>query len=243
MNKAKGKKAVKIKKAKSNWVIAVLRDFGAATEKTADVLGLRDAPEWVWNAWDEIGNTVVPAGFQPTEKWDADFLGNLLGRLHGIGMILSGEVPLGPETIAELDKLKQKATKRMSPTNRKIVKKDFGTVMQAIQEAIPAATNAAMAAPYKERMAFQKALTKGMEIQPDDLATPRTFRRHTRTFWVLALYWRAWVKCRSVREIYEHLCKAMGEKKIGNYKTFEVHVVQKIGLKVRSGSGRPKAAK
>jgi hypothetical protein len=242
MNKAKGKRAAKFKKAKYNWIIAVLKDFGAAAEKTADVLDLRDAPEWVWNAWDEIGNMIVPNGFLPIEKWNAEFLGNILGRLHGVGMIMSGEIPLGPETAAELDKFLQRPAKKMWPKDLKNIQKDFGTVMRANRKAITTATNAAMAAPYQERMAFQKALTKGMEIQPDDLATPRTFRRHTRTFWVLALYWRAWVKCRSVREVYQHLCNAVGENKIGSFKTFETHIAKKIGLKIR-GRGRPKAAK
>ncbi len=242
MGKGKRKKVAKSKKSKSNWVIDTLRDFGLTVAKTSDVLDIEDAPDWVWNAWAEIGNTVVPGGFQPPEKWDADFLGNFLGRLHGVGMMLSGAVPLGPETTAELEKLQQVPAKRARSKDVKDAEKDFGTVIQAIQVAIPAATNAAMTAPYQDRMAFQKALTKGMEIQPDDLATSRAFRRHTRTFLVLALLWRHWIKCRSVREVYDHLCKAMGEKKVGSFKTFETHVAKKICLKFR-GRGRPKAVK
>src|ERR1700722_8053133 len=98
MDKAKGKKTAKSKKAKPHWVIDVLQVFGLTAAKTSDVLDIENAPDWVWNAWAEIGNTIAPGCFQPLEKWDADFLGNFLGRLHGVGMMLSGAVPLGPET-------------------------------------------------------------------------------------------------------------------------------------------------
>jgi hypothetical protein len=234
--------ATKPGKIKSNWVLSALWDFGSTASKTTDVLGLDDAPEWVWNAWAQIGNTVVPGGFEPPEKWDAAYLGNLLGRLHGLGMMFAGEVPMGPETTAELQKLPQNGANKLPANQLKKIEKDLETALGAIQNAIPAATNAAMTVPHQERMAFQKALTKGMDIQPEALATSRTFRRHTRTFWVLALYWRYWVKCRSVHEVYRHLCNAIGEQKIGSFKTFETHVAKKIGMRFR-GRGRPKTAK
>jgi hypothetical protein len=241
MNKGK-KGATKPKIRKSTWVTDVLKDFGTGAGETTDLLNLSDAPDWVWNALEQVSLVLVPGGVSTRENWDAAFLGELLGRLHGLEMMLSGQVPLGPETTAELEMPLQRAVGKLKRGDVKKMEKDFAAVVEATQNAIAAATTAAIRAPHHEKMAFHKALSKGMDIQPDDFATSRTLRRHTRTFLVLAIYWRNWVKCRSVREVYDHLCKSVGEHRIGSFKTFENHVVKKIGFKVRE-SGRSKSAK
>jgi hypothetical protein len=176
------------------------------------------------------------------EKWNAEHLGLFFGRLKALESVCAGEVPLAQEPQAELDGLKAMVEKQPLPKNLKAIQKDFETQYQAVDEAIPAAVAMANASTYSEALAFQRGLTRGMSVEPDELATSRTFRRHTRTFWVLAIYWRYWANCRSVREVYDHLCKAVGENKIGSFKTFETHVAKKIGLRVR-GRGRPKSAK
>ena len=80
-----------------------------------------------------------------------------------------------------------------------------------------------------------------MNLSPDDLVTANVFERHTRTYYALATYWPFWVKCKSIREVYEHLCRAAGQQKVGSFKTFE-KICGKIGFSVR-GRGRPSKKK
>jgi hypothetical protein len=234
--------ATKAKSKKTDWVTDVLGGFAEAAEKNdCDALGINDAPEWVLNAWAECCKIVFPGGLPSIDKWDGKFLGELLGRFYGLQSLYAGEIPLGPETQAEIEKM-EAAAKNLPPVkNPKALEKDLKTKFSAVHEAIPLATAAATSASYKDAMSFQKGLARGIEIKPDELATSRTFERHTRTYYVLALYWRFWVTCKSLREVHRHLCKAVGEQKIGSFKTFE-KVCKRIKFKLR-GRGRPKAAK
>jgi hypothetical protein len=240
--KRKKTQATKSKPEKTDWVKDVLGEWAEAAGKNdCDPMGLNDAPEWVLNAWVECCKIVFPGGLPSVEKWDAKFLGEFLGRFYGLENLYAGAVPLGPETRTEKDKIEAIAKNKPVKIPRGF-EKDIITKFKATHEAIPLATAAATSASYDEGLKFQKGLARGMEIKPDELATSRTFERHTRTFFVLALQWRRFSQCRSVGEIHRILCKEIGEAKIGSLKTFETHVAKKIGLKVR-GRGRPKAAK
>jgi hypothetical protein len=240
--KRKKTQATKSKLKKADWIKDVLGEWAESADKNdCDPLGLNDAPEWVLNAYIECAKIVFPGGLPSVEKWDAKFLGEFLGRFYGLENLYAGAVPLGPETRTEKDKIEAIAKNKPVKIPRGF-EKDIITKFKATHEAIPLATAAATSASYDERLKFQKGLARGMEIKPDELATSRTFERHTRTFFVLALQWRRFSQCRSVGEIHRILCKEIGEAKIGSLKTFETHVAKKIGLKVR-GRGRPKAAK
>jgi hypothetical protein len=239
MKQRTGNRAAKCRK--SNWVKDVFRKWAeGAGENDCDPLRIKDAPEWVFNAYVELAKACFPSGWLPAEKWDAEFLGEFLGRYYSLEQLFAGEVPLGPETKGDVEKLEAMIAGQPVPKNLREIEKDFETISTATSEAIPLATAMAAESSYSEALNFQKGLRRGIEIGPEELATSRGFRRHSRTFWVLALYWRHWAKCRSVREVYDHLCKAVGEQKIGSFKTFEIHVAKKIGLKFR-GRGRPKA--
>lgn len=230
-------------KLKNGWVKEIFRKWAdAAGKNDSDPLKIKEAPEWVFNSYVECAKVVFPHGWPPAEKWDTEFLGEFLGRYSSLARLFAGEIPLGPETRADVEKLKAMIAGRPAPKNFKAVVKDCETIFDATENMIPVATAMAGDATYEEMIAFQRGLQRGLEIKPEEMATSRAIRRHTRTFLLLALFWKHWVKCRSVREIYEHLCKAIGEKTVGNFKTFEIHVVKKIGLKFR-GRGRPKAAK
>jgi hypothetical protein len=248
MKKGKENPGKKLKKAnhkspKRNWVHECLEKWALAAGKNdCDALDLKGAPEWVHNAYAECAKITFPSGLPAVEKWDAEFLGEFLGRFAALERFYAGEVPLGPETQADLEKVKAMTAQQPASDNFRAIEKDLETRFKATNEAIPQATALAVNSTYGENLSFQKGLQRGIEIKPDELATSRTFRRHTRTFWVLALHWRVWVKCRSVGEVYRHLCNAVGEAKIGSFKTFETHVAKKIGLKFR-GRGRPKSAK
>ena len=244
MPKGKRKKtqATKTKLEKTDWVKDVLGEFAEAAHKNdCDPLSLNDAPEWVLNAWVECCKIVLPGGLPSADKWDAKFLGEFLGRFYGLENLYAGEVPLGPETQAEKEKIEAEAGKISPPKNIKAILKDFETIFAATREAIPLATAAATSASYKDAKSFQKGLARGIEIKPDELATSRTFERHTRTYYVLALFWRFWITCRSLKQVHEILCKGVGESRIGSFKTFE-KICKKINFKLR-GRGRPKAAK
>ncbi len=247
---AKGKrkktKATKHKSKKTDWVKDMFYEWAEAFDKNyCDLLGLNDAPEWVLNAWAECCKIVFPGGLPSADKLDAKFLGEFLGRFYGLENLYTGELPLGPETQAEKEKVE--AAIKNKPLNKPMLKiaktleKDFLTKFKATREAIPLATAAATSASYKDAKDFQKGLARGIEIKPDELATSRTFERHTRTYFVLALGWRLWKTCRSLKQVHEILCKAVGESRIGSFKTFE-KVCKKINFKLR-GRGRPKAVK
>ena len=244
MAKANRKKAeaTQPKPEKTDWVNDVLEKWGDASDKNdCDPLGLNAAPAWVVNAWIECCQIVIPGGLPTAGNWDAKSLGTFLGRSYGLTNLYAGEVPLGPETQAEKEKIEAAAKKLPPLKNAKALEKHLMAKFTAIHEAIPRATAAATSASYQDAMNFQKGLARGIEIKPDELATSRTFERHTRTYFVLALHWRTWMTCKSLREVHRHLCKAVGEPKIGSFKTFE-KLCKKIKFKLR-GRGRPKAAK
>ncbi|HUZ06704.1 MAG TPA: hypothetical protein VMV89_04380 [Candidatus Paceibacterota bacterium] len=240
--KRKKTQASKSKSKKTDWTKDVLGNWAEAADKNdCDALGLNDAPEWVVNALVECVSIVFPSGLPSVDKYDGRFLGEFLGRLRGLESLFAGEVPLDPEAQAEKEKIEAIAKNKSSVKLPKGFEKDVLTKFGATREAISLATMTAASASYKDAVGFHKGLARGIEIKPDELATSRTFKRHTRTYFILAQHWRFWVKCKSLREVYGHLCKAVGEQKIGSFKTFE-KVCKKINFKLR-GRGRPKAAK
>lgn len=246
MASKKQPRKTRAKAPKGNWVENVLETWAdAAGRNNGDPMKLDDAPEWVLNAYVEGLKVIFPGGLPPREKWDAEFVGSFLGRMNGLERLYAGEVPLGPETEADLEKVKSVAEKQPPPKNFQTFwtkfERNMKTHFKATREAIPVATAAAGASTYDDAVGFQKGLMRGMEIKPDDLATSHTFQANTRTYWVLALMWRTWVKCKSLREVHRHLCKAVGEQKIGNFKKFE-KLCRKIGFRIK-GRGRPSGKK
>ncbi len=234
--------ATKPKSKKTDWVKDVLAEWvDAAGKNDCDMLDINDAPEWVLNAWIECIKTVFPSGLPSAEQWDAKFLGEFLGRFYGLENLYAGNIPLGPETQAEKEKIEAAAKNAPPLKNARALKKDCLTKFTATRAAIPLATLAATSASYKDAVDFQKGLARGVEIKSDELATSRTFERHTRTYFVLATLWRHWAACRSLKQVHEILCKAGGESRVGSFKTFE-KLCKKIKFRLR-GRGRPKAVK
>lgn len=150
---------------------------------------------------------------------------------------------MGPEVKGEWDRLQARAYALPETPELTIRKQalgiDLATKFAAVGESIPQMMEAALASSHEDALKFQKGLMRGMTLGPDDLITGRTFQRHTRTFWVIAVMWRTFSKCQSVAEVHRILCQAVGEDKVGDYKTFETRVVKVIGMKL-SDSGRPK---
>ena len=230
------KRPRKIKLALKSW-------FEASDKVDSDPLELNGAPPWVENAWAEVVKVLLPGNRLPTVgEWDMELLGEFMGRLQAFGKLHVGEIPMGPKVQAENDRFQKfEASQPQSPertAKEKVLARDLRARVAAVQESIPDVMKAAFGSSHADSEKYQRGLARGLKLSPDELITANVFERHTRTFWALANYWRVWVKCKSVREIYNHLCKAVGSKEIGSYKTFEIHVVKKIGLKVR-GRGRP----
>jgi hypothetical protein len=185
MEKSKGNNKAKSKKAKTDWIRDAFRNWALAAEQNdCDPLQIKDAPEWVFNAYVECAKVVFPNGWPPVEKWNAEFLGEFLGRYSSLVRLFAGEVPLGPETQADMEKLKAMMAGRPAPKNFQAIVKDAETIFDATEKMIPAATAMAAASTYEDQLAFQRGLKRGLEIKPEEVATSRAFRRHTRTFWV-----------------------------------------------------------
>jgi hypothetical protein len=242
MASKKNPRKLKPKARKRNWVDNVFGIWAdAAGRNDGDPMKINDAPEWVLNAYTECVKIIFPGGLPPRERWNAEFAGCFLGRMHALERLFAGEVALGPETEADLERIKSVVEKQPPPKNFKTFWRKFernmDTNFKATRETIPLATAIAGASTYADARDFQRGLMRGMDLKPDDLATSRTFQRNTRTYWVLALMWRTWMKCKSLREIHDYLCKGVGENRIGNFKTFE-KLCKKIGLRLR-GRGRP----
>ncbi|HEV2453542.1 MAG TPA: hypothetical protein VGY98_04740 [Verrucomicrobiae bacterium] len=239
---------IELKANKPGKIKAALKAWAASSwAAESDVLKLDEAPLWATNALGEAIKIVFPSRRLPAAgEWDMDFVGEFFGRLQAIAKLHLGEIPMGSEVRAEYDKFQQLTALRPESPEKDITQKllaqNFKAWLKAVNGAIPQLMDGALGSSHEDALQFQKGLLRGMSLGPDELTTGKTFQRHTRTFWVLGTYWRFWVNCRSVREVYKHLCNAVGEKRIGSFKTFENHVVKKIGLKVR-GRGRPKAAK
>lgn len=128
MTKARGKKGRPTKhgRQKANPILNVLRDWAeAAGENDSDYLGLNNAPEWVLNAWVECWKIVFPGGFPLDNKWDHESVGILFGRLYGLKNLYAGEVPLGPETQGELQKLEAAARSKPPLENAEAIERDF----------------------------------------------------------------------------------------------------------------------
>ena len=229
-------------------VKAALKKWAAQMEEAdADPWKLNEAPPWAENALLEAVKIVFPSGRLPTAgEWDLEFLGELFGRLEAVGKLYDGEIPMGPETKAECDLVQRKFTSQLqSPANMAKAKefaKYFQTATKLTNRAIPLLTVWSLDSSHGDALKFQKGLARGMNLEPDELTTPKTFQRHTRTFWVLGVRWRAFAQCRSVAEVHRKLCDEIGEEKIGSLKTFENRVAKKIGMKFRQ-SGRPRKSR
>jgi hypothetical protein len=226
----------KVKIALKSWI-------EASDKVDSDPMGLDAAPPWVERAWAEVLKVIMPSNRLPMSgEVDLEMLGELFGRMQALSKLYSGEIPLTPEVQTEWERCQQHlASQPQTPeskANGEVLARDFQTRVGAVQPSIPHLVNAALASSHEDSLKFQTGLLRGMNLSSDDLLSANVFERHTRTFYVLALMWRFWVTCKSLHEVHQHLCKSMGEKKIGGFKTFENRVAKKIGLKVR-GRGRP----
>jgi hypothetical protein len=233
------KKPRKVKAALKSWV-------EASDKVNSDSLNLNGAPPWVENAYAEVVKVLMPSNRLPTSgDVDLELYGELLGRLQAFGKVFSGEIPMGLEAQAELDRLQTLAASQPQSPERKAREKaavnDLNVRVKAVEQGISDLMKAAMSSSHEDTLKFQKGLSRGLNLSPDDLVSANVFERHTRTYYVLVTYWRFWVKCKSLREVYDHLCKAVGENKIGSFKTFE-RLCKKIRFKIR-GRGRPPGKK
>jgi hypothetical protein len=246
-NSGKKKKAkpqkIKLVAKHPRKIKAALKSWADASDKADfDPLGLNDAPPWVDKALAEVVKVVLPGNRLPTSgEVDMELIGELLGRLQAFGKLYGGEIPMGPEVQKEYEDLQKFLTSQPQTPERaameKAAIKDIQTRMEAVQQGIPNVMNAALASSHEDTLKFNNGLQRGMNLTADELVTVNVFERHTRTLYVLAVGWRFWVTCKSLREVYNHLCKAVGEQKIGSFKTFE-KLCGKIGFSVR-GRGRP----
>lgn len=243
--KTKTPKSQKIKLAAKNprKIKAALKSWVEASEKNnSDLLELDKAPAWVENALAEAAKTILPGNRLPASgEWDMGLLGELLGRQQALGKLYGGEISMGPESEAECDRAEKFAASLPESPERsakvEAAVQDLQTMIAATNDAIPQILKSVLSSSHEDALKFQTGLLRGMKLEPDELTTGRMFERHTRTFWVLGTGWRFWVKCTSLREVYDHLCKAVGEQKIGSFKTFE-KICKKIGFRLR-GRGRP----
>ena len=243
---AKNQKSKKIKLVaqKPRKIRAALNSWIEASDQLdSDPLGLDDAPPWVENVWAEVVKVAMPSNRLPTSgEWDLELLGELFGRLQAFGKLFEGEIPVGPEVLAEMDRWQKfAATQPKSPARTATEKKlarDLQVRVNAVQHSIPDLIKAVMTSSHEDSMTFKTGLLRGENLSSDELISANVFERHTRTFFVLALFWRFWVTCKSLSEVYDYLCRSLGEKQIGSFKTFERHVAGKIGMKL-CGPGRP----
>ena len=226
----------KIKAALKPWI-------NATDAVVFDPVILDGAPAWVEKAWAEAVKIVMPSNRMPlTGYWDMELLGELMGRLQALSKFFCGEIPIEPELQTELEQVENwiASQPQTAETVGKIKEftQQFCAAMDTVQEGIPHFMTGAMASSHEDTLKFQKGMSRGLNLKSDDLVSANVFERHTRTVLVLAVHWRFWVKCKSLREIYDILCKAVGEQKLGSFKTFE-KLCNKIGLKLR-GRGRPR---
>jgi hypothetical protein len=142
---------IKSKEIKENWVKQVFRKWAdEASRNDCDPLGVKHAPAWVFNAYVELAKVVFPRGWLPVEKWDAEFLGEFLGRYSGMAHFFADEVPLGPETRSEMEKLKAMIANQPKPKNLKAIQKDGETIFEAAEKMIPLATASAANSTYSD---------------------------------------------------------------------------------------------
>ena len=223
---------------------AALKSWVAASDKVdSDPWKLDEASPWVENAFFEVAKVVMPSNKMPTDgELDLELIGELIGRIEVLGKLHGGQIPMGSEMKAEVDQIEKHAASLPKSKERtargKMLKQDWQARVEATNQAIPNLIKAALDSSHEDALKFQKGLLRGMNLSPDELTAGQVLERHTRTFLVLAVQWRRFSKCRSLREIYGILCSEIGEDKIGSFKTFENRVAKKIGLKVR-GRGRP----
>lgn len=236
---------IEIRAKQPDQIKAVLDAWGKASDEfDIDLLDLNEAPAWAERAYAEVVKVVMPGKRLPTSgEWDLELIGELLGRLQAFTKLYGGEIPMGSEVQAEWDKLQARADALPKTAalaaRKKALGVDLATKFAAVGESIPRMMEAALASSHEDALKFQKGLMRGMTLGPDDLATARTFQRHTRTFWVIAVMWRTFSKCQTVAEVHRILCMAVGEDTVGDLKTFENRVVKVIGMKLGE-SGRPR---
>ena len=239
---------LKLTAAKPRKIKAALKAWGDASDRVnLDPLELDAAPVWVENALAEVVKVVLPGNRLPANgAWNLELVGELMGRLEAFGRLCAGEIVMGAEVQAEHDRFQKFVDSLPQSPERtaraKMLVRDINARFEAVQEHIPVVMKAALASSHDDSVKFQKGLLRGLNLSPDELISANVFERHTRTFYVLALFWRAWVKCKSLREVYDHLCKAVGERQIGSFKAFEKRVAEKIGFRIR-GRGRPPGKK
>lgn len=250
LGKIKISKSQKIKLVAKNpsKIKAAIKAWAESSEKkNSDLFGLDKAPAWAENALAEAVKTTLPGKRLPTSgEWDVELVGELLGRQQAFGELYSGEIPMGPETKAEFDRLEKfAASQPKSPARsakQKAMVQDLQTMIGATNDAIPQLLKSVLGSSHEDALKFQNGLLRGMNLAPDELTTGKTFQRHTRTFWVLGTQWRIFARCQSVAEVHRLLCQAVGENKIGSLKHFESRIAKKIGMKF-GRSGRPPKSK
>jgi hypothetical protein len=241
-------KKIKLVAKKPRKIKAAIKAWAESSGKNnSDPFELDKAPAWAENALAEAVKITLPGKRLPTSgEWDMELLGELLGRQQALGKLYGGEIPMGPETKAEYDRLEKFAASQPPTPERsakqKAMVQDLQTMIGATNDAIPQLLKAVLGSSHEDALKFQNGLLRGMNLAPDELTTGKTFQRHTRTFFVLGMGWRIFSKCRSVAEVHRMLCQAFGENRIGSLKYFENRVAKKIGMRF-GRSGRPPKSK
>ncbi len=204
---------------------------------------LEALPDWVKNILVEFMKFNLPGvKWKKGMQFDEAMVGAFLGKFYGFARLLKGEVLLGPKTEEELGKVPKKVPAvKVDKSLQKAVEEGFSIDMKAAEELAGFASSVAIKQPHGEALAFNKAFNRGADIKPDDYATAYTMtRRMNIYFWLF--FGRPVVEhCKSLREVYNWLCKQVGSNKVGNFKRFE-KVCAQIGLKLR-GRGRPAKGK
>jgi len=101
-------------------------------KKDCDPFNLNDAPEWAGNALAEVVKIVMPGKKLPTAgEWDMELLGEFMGRLQAFGKLYGGEIPMGPEQQAELDRYKKNEASQPKSKEITVREKILAQDMQA----------------------------------------------------------------------------------------------------------------
>jgi hypothetical protein len=151
----------KIKAALKSWV-------DATGKIDSDPLKLDEAPAWVEKAYLEVIKVIMPSKKMPGNgDLPLELLGEFIGRLQAFGKLYGGEIPMGPEQKAELERLEKLAASQPKSKERtvrgKMLVEDLQARVEATNQAIPNLIKAALDSSHEDALKFQKGLLRGDE--------------------------------------------------------------------------------
>jgi hypothetical protein len=209
-------------------------------------------PDWVHNILLMLMGISHPGSkFKNVKKWKAKDLGRFLGRQFAGEHLICGQVPLSAQVIHEGIKfgdwaentLKQKRPDFDCAKFRGEFEAQNKSWQPIFRSFIKETLASACDRPYVESAAFFEAFGKGIIIKPDELATERTLGVGDKICWTMFVMWRDIERLQSVAQLHWVFEKALKPHGITvKYKRIE-KLCQRIKLKFREGSGRPKGSK